>query len=139
MRVRRWNTRKSRTEQETRRKISKSQVVRVGGLQPPQDGGISAGHAGHSPSWCAYPGPASLMKCENGTSRQTAFRISSGKPMCGQPIVEGENTSTVVDNKDRTMTAMQNEPPLRLQLLKAARGQEYPARHVHSIPPAVGL
>jgi hypothetical protein len=80
--------------------------------------------------------------------RKGAFKIHWVREPCAAlereahvraPIVEGEDTSTAVDNKDRTMTAMQNEPPLRLQLFKAARGQEFPARHVHSIPPAVGL
>jgi hypothetical protein len=46
-------------------------------------------------------------------------------------IVKGEDTPAVVDNKDRTMAAMQNEPALRLQFLKAAGEHEFPARHVH--------
>jgi len=78
-----------------------------------------------------------------------AFEIEAGVvPMTGQdavldaaalereahvwaPIVEGENVPAVVDNKDRTMTAVHDEPTLRLQLLKAACEHEFPAWHVH--------
>ena len=46
-------------------------------------------------------------------------------------IVEGEDTPAVVDNKDRTMAAVQNEPALCLQFLQATREHEFLARHVH--------
>ena len=45
-------------------------------------------------------------------------------------IVEGADVPAVVDNKDRTMAAVQNKPALSLQVLKAAR-EHFPARHVH--------
>ena len=35
-------------------------------------------------------------------------------------IVEGKDATTVVDDKDRTMIAVHNEPPFRLKFLKAA-------------------
>jgi hypothetical protein len=46
-------------------------------------------------------------------------------------IVEGENPPAVVHEKDRTMTAVQNEPALRLYFLKAAGEHEFSTRHVH--------
>jgi hypothetical protein len=52
-------------------------------------------------------------------------------------IVEGENTAAVVDNKDRTMAAVQNEPALRLQFLKATCEHEFPARYVHQLTSSV--
>ena len=77
-----------------------------------------------------------------------AFEIEAGVvPMTGQDavldaaplkrethvratIVEGADAPAVVDNKDRTMAAVQNKPALSLQVLKAAR-KHFPARHVH--------
>jgi hypothetical protein len=47
------------------------------------------------------------------------------------PIVEGEDAPTVVDDKDRAMTAVQDDAPLRLKVLKAAGEHEFPTRHVH--------
>jgi hypothetical protein len=46
-------------------------------------------------------------------------------------IVEGEDTPAVVDDEDWTMAAVQNEPSLRLELLKAPRDHEFSIRHVH--------
>ena len=37
------------------------------------------------------------------------------------PIVKGKDAPAVVNDEDRTMCTVHNEPPLRLQLLKAAR------------------
>jgi hypothetical protein len=53
------------------------------------------------------------------------------------PIVEGEGASAVVDDKDRTMATVHNEPPLELQLLKAARQRKFLARrfHEHTLGP----
>jgi hypothetical protein len=74
-----------------------------------------------------------------------AFEIEAGVvPMTGQdaildaaalkrethvrtPIIEGEDAPAVVHDKDRTMTAVENEPALRLQLIKAAREHKFPA------------
>ena len=68
-----------------------------------------------------------------------AFEIESGvMPMTGQDavieaaalereahvraaIVESEDAPAVVNDEDRTMAAVQYEPPLRLELLKAPR------------------
>src|SRR6476620_3097841 len=47
------------------------------------------------------------------------------------PIVEGEDAPAVVDDEDRTMATVHNEPPLDLQLLKAARQRKFLARRVH--------
>jgi hypothetical protein len=46
-------------------------------------------------------------------------------------IVEGEDAPAVVDHKDRTMIAVQNEASFGLQLLKAARQSEFLVRSVH--------
>jgi hypothetical protein len=37
------------------------------------------------------------------------------------PIVEGEDASAIVDDENRAMATVHNEPPLELELLKAAR------------------
>ena len=78
-----------------------------------------------------------------------AFEIEAGVvPMTGQDavldaaalereahvratIVEGEDAPAVVDDEDRTMATVHNEPPLRLQLLKAPREREFLVRRVH--------
>ncbi len=46
-------------------------------------------------------------------------------------IVEGEDPAAVVDNEDRTMATVHNEPALRLQLLEAPREREFLIRRVH--------
>ena len=46
-------------------------------------------------------------------------------------IVEGEDAPAVVDDEDRTMAAVHDEPPLGLQLLEAAREREFLVRRVH--------
>src|SRR5262249_51827172 len=46
-------------------------------------------------------------------------------------IVEAEDVSAVVDDEDRTMATVHNEPPLRLQLLKATGKREFLVRRVH--------
>jgi hypothetical protein len=48
-------------------------------------------------------------------------------------IVEGEDLPAIVDDKDRRRAAMDYEPPPRLELLKAAREQEFFRRHVHGL------
>jgi hypothetical protein len=78
-----------------------------------------------------------------------AFEIEAGVvPMTGQDpvldaaalqreahvratIVDGEDAPAIVDHKDRTMGAVQNEPPLCLELLKAAREHEFHGWYVH--------
>jgi hypothetical protein len=78
-----------------------------------------------------------------------AFEIEAGVvPMTGQDtvldaaalereahvratIVEGEDAPVVVDDEDRTMATVHNQPPLRLQLLKASREREFFVRRVH--------
>jgi hypothetical protein len=47
------------------------------------------------------------------------------------PIVEGEDAPAVVDDEDRTMATVHDQPPLDLQLLKAARQRKFLARRVH--------
>ena len=47
------------------------------------------------------------------------------------PIVEGKDAPAVVDDEDRTMATVHNEPPLDLQLLKAARQHKFLAGRVH--------
>src|SRR6476620_2060956 len=42
------------------------------------------------------------------------------------PIVEGEDAPAVVDDEDRTMATVHNEPALDLELLKAARQRKLP-------------
>src|SRR6478752_1848997 len=72
-----------------------------------------------------------------------AFEIEAGVvPMTGQDavldaaalerkthvratIVEGEDAPAVVDDEDRPMATVHNEPPLRLQLFKASREREF--------------
>ena len=78
-----------------------------------------------------------------------AFEIEAGVvPMTGQDsvleaaalerethvratIVKSKDAPAVVDDKDRTMATVHNEPPLRLQLLKASREREFLVRRVH--------
>src|SRR5262245_37263687 len=47
------------------------------------------------------------------------------------PIVEGKDATAVVDDEDRTMATVHDEPPLALQLLEAARQHKFLARRVH--------
>ena len=79
-----------------------------------------------------------------------AFEIEAGVvPMTGQDavldaaalereahvratIVEGEDAPAVVDDEDRTMATVHDEPPLRLQLLEAPREREFLVRRVHA-------
>ena len=44
---------------------------------------------------------------------------SSGKPICGTPIVERKDAPAVVDHQDRTVAAVNNEPSLRPEFCKA--------------------
>ena len=78
-----------------------------------------------------------------------AFEIEAGMvPMTGQDavfdaaalkrkshmratIVEREDTSPVVDDEDWTMATAHNEPPLRLQFVKAPCESEFLARRIH--------
>ncbi len=78
-----------------------------------------------------------------------AFEIEAGVvPMTGQDavldaaaleweahvratVVEGEDAPAVVDDEDRTMAAVYDEPPLRLQLLEAPGEREFLVRRVH--------
>jgi hypothetical protein len=78
-----------------------------------------------------------------------AFEIEAGVvPMTGQDavldaaaferkthvratVVEGENAPAVVDDEDRPMATVHNEPSLCLQLLKASRERELLVRRVH--------
>src|SRR5262245_20109811 len=78
-----------------------------------------------------------------------AFEIEAGVvPMTGQDsvleaaalereahvraaIVESKDAPAVVHDKDGTMATVHNEPPLRLQLLKAPRECEFLVRRVH--------
>src|SRR5262245_42321063 len=81
--------------------------------------------------------------------RAAAFEIEAGVvPMTGQDsvleaaafewkahvwatIVESEDAPMVVDDKDRTMATVHDEPPLRLQFLKAPRERKFRVRRVH--------
>ena len=83
--------------------------------------------------------------------RAAAFKIEAGVvPMTGQDaildaaslkreahvratIVEGEDATPVIDDKDRTMTAAQNDAPLRLKVLKVAGEHEFLVRRVHDV------
>jgi hypothetical protein len=78
-----------------------------------------------------------------------AFEIEAGMvPMAGQDavleaaaferkahvraaIVESKDAAAVVDDKDGTMATVHNEPPFRLQPLKAPREREFRVRRVH--------
>src|SRR5258708_37244835 len=46
-------------------------------------------------------------------------------------IVECEDAPAVVDDEDGTMAPVHNEPPFRLQFLKAPRRREFLVRRVH--------
>ena len=46
-------------------------------------------------------------------------------------IVEGEDAPAVVDDKDRTMATVHNEPPFELQLPKAASQRKFLAGPLH--------
>src|SRR5262249_1546772 len=83
-----------------------------------------------------------------------AFEIKAGMvPMTGQnavldaaplereahvraTIVESEHATIVVDDKDRTMAAVEDEPPFRLELLKATGEHKFPIWLVHQYAPA---
>jgi hypothetical protein len=85
----------------------------------------------------------------------TTFEIEPGVvPMTGQDavldaaplerethvraaIVESVDMPAVVDDKDRTMAAVQYEPTPSLQLFKAAYESEFSARHVHQLTSSV--
>src|SRR5437879_13721691 len=54
------------------------------------------------------------------------------------PIVEGEDTSVVVDDKDRTMATVQNGASFGLQLVNTAREHEFLVRYVHKDSRALG-
>ena len=84
-----------------------------------------------------------------------AFEIEAGVvPMTGQDAVldaaalereahvrhrlsRAKTRPPVGHDKDRTMPAVENEPALRLQLIKTAREHEFPAWAVHQHAPAV--
>src|SRR5262249_15753360 len=53
------------------------------------------------------------------------------KAHMGATIVEGEDAATVVDDEDRPMATVHNEPALRFQLLKASRECELLVGRVH--------
>src|SRR5260370_24154545 len=79
-----------------------------------------------------------------------AFEIEAGVvPMTGQDavldaaalerkthvratIVEGEDAPAVVDDEDRPMATVHNEPALRFEFLKASRVRALLVRHVQS-------
>ena len=69
----------------------------------------------------------------NGRSRcrPRRCRARAENPYAGATIVEGEDAPAVVDDEDRTMATVHNEPPLSLQLLKAPREREFLVRRVH--------
>jgi hypothetical protein len=46
-------------------------------------------------------------------------------------IVEGEDAPAVVDDEDRPMATVHNEPALRFEFLKASRERELLVRRVH--------
>jgi len=46
-------------------------------------------------------------------------------------IVEGKHASPVVDDEDRTMVPVHDEPTLLLQLIEASRQREFLVRHIH--------
>src|SRR5262245_64953087 len=54
-----------------------------------------------------------------------------GKAHMRAAIVEREDTTFVVDNEYRTVRPVHDQPPLRLQLLEAARAHEICGRYVH--------
>src|SRR5262249_32633499 len=49
-------------------------------------------------------------------------------------IIEREHAPAVVDDEDRAMATVHNEPALRLQLFKASREREFLVRRVHEHP-----
>jgi hypothetical protein len=54
-----------------------------------------------------------------------------GKAHMRAAIVEREDTTVVVDDEYRSMQPVHDQPPLRLQLLEAARAHEIRGRYVH--------
>src|SRR5260370_26024872 len=56
---------------------------------------------------------------------------SSGESHVRATIVECEDAPAVVDDEDGTIAPVHNEPPFRLQLLKAPRKREFLVRRVH--------
>ena len=54
-----------------------------------------------------------------------------GKAHMRAAIVEREDTTFVVDDEYRSMRPVHHQPPLRLQLLEAARAHEIRGRYVH--------
>jgi hypothetical protein len=49
----------------------------------------------------------------------------------GATIIQGEHTPPIIENEDGTMAPVHNEPPLRLQFLKATSERKFLARCVH--------
>jgi hypothetical protein len=64
---------------------------------------------------------------------------SSGKPICGTPIVEGKDAPAVVDHQDRTVAAVNNEPSLRPEFCEAPCEREFRRRRIHGRSPVNGL
>ena len=65
--------------------------------------------------------------------RAAAFKIeASVVPMTGQnAVVECEHAPAVVDDENRAMATVHDEPPLRLQLFKVSRKREFLGGRVH--------
>jgi hypothetical protein len=49
----------------------------------------------------------------------------------GATIIQGEDTPPIIEDEDRTMAPVHNEPPLRLQFLKATGERKFLVRCVH--------
>ena len=50
-------------------------------------------------------------------------------------IIEGKDVPTVVDNEDRTVPSVHDDPPLCLQLLEASREHKFTIERIHGVPP----
>ena len=48
-------------------------------------------------------------------------------------IVQGENAPPIVDDENRTMATVHNEPALRLQIVKAPSERKFLVRCVHKL------
>ena len=49
----------------------------------------------------------------------------------GATIIQGEDTPPIIEDEDRTMAPVHNEPPLRLQILKATGERRFLVQCVH--------
>jgi hypothetical protein len=133
------------TDDSFHRLYDKTQDMREAIVEPlaPMRSGIRVAKDGPHPSgagWhvvCPQIDGAAAREIEAGVvpvTREYAVLDATaiqGKAHMRATIVEREHTTFVVDDEYRTVRPVHHQPPLRLQLLKAARAHEIRRKYVH--------